>query len=46
MLGYGYDDIAAAENTTYRVVNRQVARAKRLLRQIEERENNNPDGGG
>ena len=38
MLGHAYDNIAAAENTTYRVVNRQVARAKRLLRQIEERE--------
>jgi DNA-directed RNA polymerase specialized sigma24 family protein len=35
MIGYSYDEIAAKEHTTYRVVNRQVARAKRLLRQIE-----------
>ena len=27
---------AIAEHTTYRVVNRQVARAKRLLRQLDE----------
>ena len=36
MLGYSYDEIAAAENVNYRIVNRQVARAKRLLRQLDE----------
>ena len=36
MLGFGYHEIAEAEHTTYRVVNRQVARAKRLLRQLDE----------
>ena len=44
MIGYSYDEIAAQEHTSYRVVNRQVARAKRLLRQIEQRAN--PDEGG
>jgi DNA-directed RNA polymerase specialized sigma24 family protein len=39
MLGYSYNEIAAQENTSYRVVNRQVARAKRLLRQIDDRAN-------
>jgi DNA-directed RNA polymerase specialized sigma24 family protein len=36
MLGYSYHEIAAAENVTYRIVNRQVARGKRLLRQLDE----------
>ncbi len=36
MVGYSYDEIAAAENVSYRIVNRQVARAKRLLRQLDE----------
>ena len=36
MLGYSYHEIAAAENVNYRIVNRQVARAKRLLRALDE----------
>ena len=36
MVGYSYNDIAAAEDVSYRIVNRQVARAKRLLRQLDE----------
>ncbi len=36
MVGYSYDEIAAAEDVSYRIVNRQVARAKRLLRQLDE----------
>ena len=36
MVGYSYSDIAAAEDVSYRIVNRQVARAKRLLRQLDE----------
>lgn len=36
MLGYSYHEIAAAENVNYRIVNRQVARAKRLLRKLDE----------
>jgi len=39
IVGYSYNEIATQENTTYRIVNRQVARAKRLLRQIDAREN-------
>lgn len=36
MLGYSYEEIAAAEHVNYRIVNRQVARAKRLLRALDE----------
>jgi hypothetical protein len=35
MLGYSYNEIAAAEDVSYRIVNRQVARAMRLLRQLD-----------
>ena len=45
MVGYSYDEITAQEQTSYRVVNRQVARAKRLLRHIEERHNDASHGG-
>jgi DNA-directed RNA polymerase specialized sigma24 family protein len=34
-IGYSYDEIAAAENATYNVTRKQIARAKRLLRDIE-----------
>jgi DNA-directed RNA polymerase specialized sigma24 family protein len=44
MIGYSYDEIASQEHTSYRVVNRQVARAKRLLRQIEQRADLEPGG--
>ncbi|MGI8730187.1 MAG: RNA polymerase sigma factor [Solirubrobacteraceae bacterium] len=45
MLGYGYREIATAENTTYRVVDRQIARARRLLRELDQQggENTPPD---
>ncbi len=34
-LGYTYDEIAAAEDATYRTVNKQLVRARRLLRELE-----------
>ena len=39
IIGNSYNEIATQENTSYRVVNRQIARAKRLLRQIDDRAN-------
>jgi len=35
-LGYTYDEIAAAEGASYTTVNKQIARAKRLLRSLEQ----------
>jgi DNA-directed RNA polymerase specialized sigma24 family protein len=45
MLGYSYDEIAALEGVTRTCTNKQLARAKRLLRQIEQR-HNQADAGG
>ena len=39
MLGYSYQEISSQEGTTLTSTNKQIARAKRLLRQIEAREN-------
>jgi len=39
MLGYSYAEISAQEGATLTSTNKQIARAKRLLRQIEDREN-------
>lgn len=36
-VGYSYDDIAAIEGASYSTVNKQVTRAKRLLRDLEHR---------
>jgi DNA-directed RNA polymerase specialized sigma24 family protein len=35
-LGYSYREIAAAENASYTTTNKQIARAKRLLRKLED----------
>jgi DNA-directed RNA polymerase specialized sigma24 family protein len=45
MLGYSYIEIAALEGVTRTCTNKQLARAKRLLRQIEQRHNNTFVGG-
>ena len=37
-LGYSYEEIAIQENASLRTTDRQIARAKRALREIEERE--------
>jgi DNA-directed RNA polymerase specialized sigma24 family protein len=34
-LGYSYDEIAAAEGVSYTTTNKQIARAKRLLRELD-----------
>ena len=34
-LGYSYDEIAIAEGASYTTTNKQIARAKRLLRDLE-----------
>lgn len=34
-LGYSYDEIGAAEGASYTTVSKQIARAKRLLRDLE-----------
>jgi DNA-directed RNA polymerase specialized sigma24 family protein len=34
-LGYSYDEIAAAEGASHTTTNKQIARAKRLLRDLE-----------
>ncbi len=39
MLGYSYEEIGAQEHASRTTTNNQIARAKRLLRQIEAREN-------
>ena len=44
-LGYSYVEIAELEGVTRTCTNKQLARAKRLLRQIEQR-HNNPLAGG
>jgi predicted transcriptional regulator len=36
-IGYSYDEIAAAEGATHTTTAKQIARAKRLLRDIERR---------
>jgi DNA-directed RNA polymerase specialized sigma24 family protein len=41
-LGYSYDEIGEAEGASYTTVNKQIARAKRLLRELEHTE---PAGG-
>jgi len=38
-VGYTYDEIGAAEGASYSTVNKQLARAKRLLRDIEHAQN-------
>lgn len=44
MLGYSYEEIATQEGVTHTSTNKQIARAKHLLREIETRENT--DAGG
>jgi len=39
MLGYSYEEISAQEGATLTSTTKQIARAKRLLRQIEARQN-------
>jgi DNA-directed RNA polymerase specialized sigma24 family protein len=41
-LGYSYREIAEAEHTSYSTTNKQIARAKRLLRELE----NSAESGG
>ena len=35
-VGYSYDEIAVAEGVSYRTAGRQIARAKRILRELDE----------
>jgi DNA-directed RNA polymerase specialized sigma24 family protein len=44
-LGHSYREIAELEGVTRTCTNKQLARAKRLLRQIEQRHNNTLAGG-
>lgn len=39
MLGYTYDEIATVEGVSWRTTERQLVRARRLLRDLETREN-------
>jgi len=36
VLGYTYDEIGAAEGASYSTVNKQIARAKQLLRDLDQ----------
>jgi DNA-directed RNA polymerase specialized sigma24 family protein len=38
MLGYSYDEIASHEGVSATTTNKQIARAKRLLRELEQRD--------
>jgi DNA-directed RNA polymerase specialized sigma24 family protein len=34
-VGYSYDEIAAVERVSYTTTNKQITRAKRLLRELD-----------
>jgi DNA-directed RNA polymerase specialized sigma24 family protein len=46
MLGYTYDEIAELEGVTWTTTNKQLARAKRLLRELERRDHEACGAGG
>ena len=46
MLGYSYDEIAQLEGVSWTCTNKQLARAKRLLRDLDQRDNDDASSGG
>jgi DNA-directed RNA polymerase specialized sigma24 family protein len=43
-LGYSYDEISLAEGVSHTTTNRQIARAKRILRDLDDNANDEPVG--